>query len=133
MSALTRGLLLVQALYYLATGLWPLVSLDSFVLVTGPKTDYWLVRTVGLLVAVIGLALGVGALGRRRTPELLVLAFGVALAFAGIDLTYATGGRIPSIYLADAVVQLGLVALLGWSLRPRARPLGAGEAPKPDR
>jgi hypothetical protein len=120
-SGFSRALLLAQAAYYLVTGLWPIVSIQSFMLVTGPKTDDWLVRTVGLLAAVIGLAIGVAALGRRRSPELLVLAFGAALAFAGIDLVYTSKGRIAPVYLADAVVQLGIVALLGWSLRGAMR------------
>jgi hypothetical protein len=42
-----RRILALQALYYLATGLWPLVHLPSFEAVTGPKTDDWLVHMVG--------------------------------------------------------------------------------------
>jgi hypothetical protein len=34
------------------TGLWPLVSIGTFQQVTGPKTDLWLVKTVGVLIAV---------------------------------------------------------------------------------
>jgi hypothetical protein len=45
---------LVQGAFYAATGLWALVDLDSFMAVTGPKTDHWLVKTVGILVTVIG-------------------------------------------------------------------------------
>lgn len=44
----------VQGIYFLLTGLWPLVSIESFQWVTGPKTDLWLVYCVGCLVAVIG-------------------------------------------------------------------------------
>jgi hypothetical protein len=40
-----------QGVYYLLTGVWPLPSIGSFQRVTGPKTDLWLVRTVGVLVA----------------------------------------------------------------------------------
>lgn len=29
----------VQGTFYLATGIWPLVHIESFVAVTGPKTD----------------------------------------------------------------------------------------------
>ena len=36
---LLRPLLGLQGLYYLATGVWPLVSLDTFMQVTGPKTE----------------------------------------------------------------------------------------------
>lgn len=54
----TRGPLSVvaalQGLFYLATGVWPLIHIDSFLAVTGSKTDLWLVYTVGLLVSVVG-------------------------------------------------------------------------------
>ncbi len=36
-----------QGLYYTVSGLWPLISLRTFTLVTGPKVDLWLVKTVG--------------------------------------------------------------------------------------
>jgi hypothetical protein len=117
MSPLTRTLLRLQAVYYLATGLWPVASITTFEMVTGPKTDEWLVRMVGLLAAVIGLAVGVAAGARRLTPELLVLSIGSALAFAAIDLLYALAGVIAPVYLGDAVLQLGGVTLLAWSLR----------------
>jgi hypothetical protein len=51
----------LQAAYFLVTGLWPIVSRPTFEAVTGPKTDYWLVRTVGALASVIGTTLGVAS------------------------------------------------------------------------
>jgi len=115
-STLTRLVLSCQAAYYLVTGIWPVISLRTFEAVTGPKADGWLVRMVGLLAAVIGATIGVAARRGQRTPELLVLAFGSALAFAAIDLVYALGGVISAIYLADAALQGIGVALLAWSL-----------------
>jgi hypothetical protein len=53
----SRSMIAAQGLYYILTGLWPVVSMQSFELVTGPKTDDWLVQTVGLLLAVIGMTL----------------------------------------------------------------------------
>ncbi|HJR17129.1 MAG TPA: hypothetical protein VJ808_09770 [Gemmatimonadales bacterium] len=106
-----RRLVGVQAAYYCITGVWPLIHLPSFEAVTGPKIDDWLVHMVGLLAAAVGLPLGVAALGGRvREPAILVLAVGSALAFAAIDLWYGLSARISAIYLADAVVQLGLIA-----------------------
>jgi len=58
----------VQAWYYLVTGVWPLVNISSFQLVTGPKTDLWLVKTVGVLVTVISVTLLIAAY-RQRTDE----------------------------------------------------------------
>ena len=46
-----------QGSYFLLTGVWPLLHMRSFLAVTGPKTDLWLVETVGVLVAAIGAGL----------------------------------------------------------------------------
>jgi hypothetical protein len=120
-----RTLALVHGAYYVATGIWSLVDIRSFQRVTGPKTDLWLVRTVGSLVAVGGGVLCYAGARRRRTPEAALLAVGSALALAGIDVYYTARGRIRPIYLADAAAELGLVA--GW-LR-----WGRPETGRPDR
>jgi hypothetical protein len=109
-----------QGAYFVATGLWALVDLDSFERVTGPKTDKWLVKTVGVLVTVIGGAL-IGAASRRRvTAETVGLAAGAAIGLGAIDVVYATRGRISRIYLADALVEgclAGLTAASAWTAR----------------
>ena len=53
MNGLMLTLAMIQGAYFLATGIWPLLHLASFMRVTGPKTDRWLVKTVGALVAVL--------------------------------------------------------------------------------
>ena len=89
-----RRLVGTQAVYYGTTGLWPLVHLTSFELVTGPKIDDWLVHMVGLLAAVIGIVLGLAAARNRVwSAEVVTLAGGSALAFAAIDLWYGLSGR----------------------------------------
>ena len=107
-----KSLAWIQGLYFLATGLWPLFDIDSFQAVTGPKTDLWLVRTVGLLVTAIGGTLLVAAWRRHITSELVLLAVSSAVALAAIDLIYALAGVIRKIYLADAALESLLVA--GW-------------------
>jgi hypothetical protein len=104
-------LAVIQGVFYLATGIWPLLEIVSFQLVTGPKTDLWLVRTVGVLVAVIGAVLLLAARSQRVTDEILLLAVGSALGLAAIDVTYAVSGRISAVYLADAAVEVGLALL----------------------
>ena len=69
-----RRLAIGQGLYFAATGVWPLVHMRSFERVTGPKTDTWLVRTVGVLVTVIGGVLAASGLRRRVTAETAALA-----------------------------------------------------------
>jgi hypothetical protein len=107
---------LIQGLYYLATGLWPIVHIQSFLSVTGPKIDLWLVKTVGVLVAVIGTVLLSASHSRHITDEIILLAAGSALGLAIIDVVY--GRRISPVYLADAAAELCLVAL--WAIS-RAR------------
>jgi uncharacterized membrane protein SirB2 len=112
MPRIVRLVLTVQAVYYLITGIWPILHMASFEAVSGPKTDDWLVRMVALLVVVIGATLWVAVRRRTWSREIRVLAIGSALAFAAIDIRYALGGRISPIYLADAGVELAIVALL---------------------
>lgn len=121
-SALATG----QGAFYLATGVWPLVHDRSFQAVTGPKADVWLVKTVGSLVAVVGGVLLAAGLRRSVPTELRVIAAGSAAALAAIDVVYASRGRISPIYLADAVVEVGLVAAWG-----AAGPAASGIATSP--
>jgi hypothetical protein len=107
-------LALAQGVFYLVTGVWPLLSIRSFELVTGPKTDRWLVKTAGVLITVIGAALALAGRRKSVTPELRLLALGSALGLTGIDVVYVARGRISKVYLLDAAAELGLVAL--WAL-----------------
>ena len=102
----------LQAVIYLVTGIWPLLSIRSFEAISGPKTDRWLVKTVGLLVAVVGAMLALASTSRRVTPEVVVVAAGSAASLATIDIVYVAKRRISPIYLLDAVMELGFVA--GW-------------------
>lgn len=119
-------LCLLQGAYFFATGLWPLVSVDSFQVVTGPKTDLWLVKTVGVLVAVIGCALFSAS---RRSPsfEITVLGVGSALGLMVVDITTVLIGTISPIYLLDAVIELIFVAL--WTVVWLAK-AGNGTGPR---
>lgn len=74
-----------QGLFYLITGIWPLLSINSFQKVTGPKFDLWLVKTVGALVTVIGSVLTLAGIRRHIPREIKLLAIGSAVGFTGID------------------------------------------------
>ena len=120
MASWRHRVLTVQASYYVLTGLWPLLHFASFELVTGPKTDDWLVRMVALLVVLIGVTLGVAVVRNAVwTLEITILAAGATLAFATIDTWYASTGRISPIYLADAGLETVLLAGLVLTRRPR--------------
>lgn len=109
-----------QGAYFLLTGLWPLVSIDTFQAVTGVKTDnwtghpdhHWLVNTVAVLVLAIGACLLVAARRRRPSAEIVVLAVASAVGLIAIDVIYVQARVIAPIYLADAVAEL--VLLVGW-------------------
>ena len=103
------GIPVLQGLYFLATGIWPLLSMRTFEAVTGPKVDRWLVKTVGVLVAVIGVSLLADT--RRPSRGSHVLGVGSAAALAGVDVVYSLRGRISKIYLLDAVLEALLVTL----------------------
>lgn len=107
----------VQAAYFVITGLWPIVHIRSFMWVTGPKYDLWLVKTVGVLITVIGLAIGMAAWRRRVVPEVVVLAVGTAAALGFVDVYYHLRGTIPAVYLLDAAAEAVLVVawVVAWS------------------
>ena len=111
-------LLAIQSAYYGVTGIWPILHLPSFEAITGPKIDDWLVHMVGLLAAAIGVVLGVAtARNQVRSPEVVLLAVTSAAAFAAIDLWYGLSGRISPVYLADAGLQICLIAGLLFTRR----------------
>ena len=107
-----KALVIVQAAYTLITAIWPLVSIESFMQVTGYKTDVWLVKTVGALLIPIAISLGSFLyFGRDKRPAFLLGSM-TAIAFACIDFYYVLKNQIPEIYLADGILEL--IFLSGW-------------------
>jgi hypothetical protein len=99
----------LQAAYYLVSGIWPIVHLRSFMALTGPKRDTWLVQTFGALVAALGSAL----LASTRSPERVAatrVGVASALALAAADTVFVARRRIRPVYLLDALAELWLVA-----------------------
>ncbi len=122
-------LAVLQGIYYTATGVWLLLSPGTFQAVTGPKRDFWLAKTVGVLVSVIGGVLASAGARRAVSREVAALAAGSAAGLAAIDIVYVSKGRISPVYLLDAAAELALVYL--WArVVPAARPAteAAGEA-----
>ena len=76
---------LVQGIYFLITGIWPLIHMHSFLAITGPKTDLWLVKTVGLILAVIGAVLLYAQATATINPPVVALAIGSAASLALVD------------------------------------------------
>ncbi len=105
---------LSQGLFYVTTGLWPILHLRSFEKVTGPKVDKWLVRTFGGLVAAVGATLIVGSFDKQPSRALTILGIGSALALGAADLIYSLRGQISKVYLGDAAAEGAIAAT--WAL-----------------
>jgi hypothetical protein len=78
--------------------------------VTGPKIDLWLVKTVGLILAVIGAVLIMAQINGEINTSIISLATGSALSLAIVEFVYVAKRVISPIYLADALVELILIA-----------------------
>jgi energy-converting hydrogenase Eha subunit E len=105
----------IQGGWFVITGMWPIVSLRSFERVTGPKTDAWLVRTVGVLVIAIGVSLIAGASSGALSMA-PVLGVASAAGLGVIDVWYASRRVIAPVYLADALVEATFV--MAWVVVP---------------
>jgi hypothetical protein len=106
----SRKLAVLQGGYFLVTGIWPLISRRTFEAVTGPKADFWLAQTVGVLVACIGSTLVLASKRNQVNPDLRLVAASTAAGLATIDIVYVARGQISKVYLADAAIEVGLVS-----------------------
>ena len=105
----SRYVLLCQSFYFGITGLWPLFSIATFERVTGPKTDHWLVQTVGVLITASAIVFFVSVLRGDMGISVQLLALANALGLLTVDCVFVAKGVIPRIYLADALVEMGFV------------------------
>jgi hypothetical protein len=108
---LFKTILIAHAVYILLTAVWPIVDIESFMKVTGPKTDVWLVKTVGALLIPVGLCL-LSCISIAAKRPAIVLGTLTCISFITIDFYYAVTDVISDVYLIDAFVQG--VFLLGW-------------------
>lgn len=117
-----RHVAVAQGAFYLATGLWPLVSMRTFELASGPKPEKWLVKTMGALIAAIG-----GALLLQPARVARPLGVLAATVLGASDVVYAGRGRIKKTYLLDAAVEAALVS--AWAVTLPSR-VGRKETPE---
>lgn len=107
-------LLYIQGFYFLITGIWPLVSIETFLAITGPKEDVWLIHVIGLLIIAIGSSMLTATRDKRRNLSTLILgllsSFGLFLA----DVVFHYKGIISEVYLLDAVVEFGFFVFWVW-------------------
>jgi hypothetical protein len=101
-----KAIFLVQAIFFFATGVWPLLHIKSFMKVTGPKNDLWLVKTVGVLVSAIAIGLFISYCWENISLGVALIAMLSALFLMAIDLYYTAIGKISRIYLFDAIIEI---------------------------
>jgi hypothetical protein len=114
-----RTILIIQGFYTLVTALWAIIDIDSFMKVTGPKTDIWLVKTVAVILSSIGIGLLVATRDSRMNFPVIILAMTAASGLAAIDFYYTFTGTISWIYRIDGILELLFVILwliiLAWA------------------
>jgi hypothetical protein len=103
---LDHAALLLQSSYFIVSGLWPIFHLQSFLKVTGPKEDIWLVKTFGGMVAALGAVMLLSGIKRRGETEVGLAAGAVGATLAVADVYYVAKGRIAPSYLLDAMAEL---------------------------
>lgn len=102
---LYRVLLWVQGVYTLLTALWGLIDIDSFMAVTGPKTDIWLVKTVSVILVAIGVAL-LSFLWVQSDPlPAILLGLLTSAGLAAIDFYYSGREVISWVYALDGIAE----------------------------
>jgi hypothetical protein len=101
----------LQAAYYIPFSLWAIVHIESFMAVTGPKIDIWLVKTVALLLTATGIVCAVAAKRKSVSFEVFLLAVLNCIALIIIDVYYPSIGRISPIYYLDALGNAILIAI----------------------
>jgi len=109
-NKLLFGLLYLQGFYFTLTGVWPFIHLKSFLWVTGPKHDIWLLKTVAALITIMGITFLVAGFRREFNGALLTLALGGAISLMEVDIYYATQDVIWDVYLLDATAEAGIIA-----------------------
>jgi len=102
----------VQSLYYFVTGVWALLDIHSFMIVTGPKTDVWLVKTISVLLVAISLPLFANLFIKTNRWPVIFLASSCSIFLAAIDFYYSGRHVISSVYSIDGIIQNLL--FLGW-------------------
>jgi hypothetical protein len=119
-SAFLQAIPWLHAAFFGLGGIWAVLSRRTFEAVTGPKVDYWLVRTVGGLLTVVGVVIGLAQLRGRLTPEIRWLAMGTSGVLTAIDVVFVAKRRVRPVYLLDAITNLVLIA--GWLNRQDPAP-----------
>lgn len=112
--------LTLQGTYYSLTGLWALVSLESFSRVTGHRADPFEMHSIAALSLVVGLFLIWAAFREDLRRPAGVLAVGLVLAVMIPELVYLPRIGNPPLFWVDFALEGALGVLLTISLSSRS-------------
>lgn len=113
-NKLLKVLLLAQGVYSLLTALWGLIDIESFMAITGPKSDVWLVKTVSVLIIPISLCLLSYLITRSGFTQVAIVGITSAIGLGTIDFYYSLRDVISKVYLGDGFMQV--LFLLMWAV-----------------
>lgn len=107
---------LIQGIYFFITLIWPVIHIESFMWVTGWKTDIWLVKTVSALLLPYTIICFWIAFDRKLISSLTILVMTVTgLGLATVEIYYYLNGTIRWVYLVDALLQL--IFIFWWMIQ----------------
>ena len=95
-----------QGSYMLLTALWALIDIKSFVQVTGPKTDIWLVKTVSVLLIPISVCFFLNAMVRTHPLPVILMGISASFGLSFIDFYYTANDTIKWVYTLDGILEL---------------------------
>src|SRR5215212_957320 len=96
-----RVVLWIQGVYTFITAIWGLVDIQSFMMVSGPKMDIWLVKTVSVLLVAIAITWFLTLYFNWDIMPCALLALTTTSGLAAIDFYYALKGTIRWVYMVD--------------------------------
>lgn len=114
---LFRTILFWQGLYYVVTGLWAIVSLESFSVITRHEVhgDAFEMQSIAALAGVLGLFFVWGARRLELRRPAAWLALGSAVAIIVLELVYFSEIR-GTLFVPDLFEESFVAVLLGWAL-----------------
>jgi hypothetical protein len=105
-------LLWVQGVYTLLTALWGLIDIRSFMRVTGPKADIWLVKTVSVLLLPITFCFFAALFLNMPFLPVIIIGILTTSGLAAIDFYYTANRTIKWVYALDGIAEV--LFLLTW-------------------
>lgn len=104
----TQLIPLLHGIYLMITALWALLFLNSFVKITGIKTDIWLVKTIAILLLPYSLLFMWKSTHTPKLPVVNVVAVMLCMGLTTINAYYYAEGVLGTFYMIDAWIEIFL-------------------------